>query len=119
MSKFNKNTVQMSQNHHIGIHSYNCWCDAKQYVDSNEWKVFFTGDYAESVGFDTVDPHHDMAWKMMEYVHFIDTKFGHNETLPIQPTNDPSDVCPECGAMLLDSPGGGVHCSQCNYWFCY
>lgn len=31
----------------------------------------------------------------------------------------PDNECPECHAPLLYSPGGGEHCSQCSYWFCY
>lgn len=28
--------------------------------------------------------------------------------------------CEECGkGKLVGQPGGGVKCTECNYWFCY
>jgi len=34
------------------------------------------------------------------------------------PEEDEEDLCPDCGAPLR-ARMSGVHCTKCDYWFCF
>lgn len=61
----------------------------------------------------------DTAERIKASEKYFDELSDEYELLTKTGKYSPDNACPECGAPLRSPVGGGVACTQCDYWFCW